>query len=84
MKNKYTVIKIQSVVPRDDYTLLLTFENGEKRIFDFKNELQDAIFTPLKNISLFMQARNRHVGVVWNDDIDIASEHLYYNGVPVA
>jgi hypothetical protein len=27
---------VKSVKPRDNYCLLLTFENGEKRIFDLK------------------------------------------------
>jgi hypothetical protein len=76
-------IDLVAVEPREDYTLLLTFETGEKKVFDFKPNLRREVFKPLNDISLFMQAYNAHNGVVWNDDIDIASEHLYYNGAPV-
>jgi len=61
----------------------LTFETGEKRLYDFKPDLDLPIFEPLKNIGLFLQAKKHTYAVVWNDDMDIASEALYYNGVPV-
>jgi hypothetical protein len=83
MNNNYGFIDLLAVEPREDYTLLLTFETGEKKVFDFKPKLQREVFKPLQDITLFMQAHNGYDGVVWNDDIDIASEHLYYNGTPV-
>lgn len=75
-------IRITSVEAIQDHTLHLTFESGEKRIYDFKPELERKIFSPLKNITLFLQAKNDVYGVVWTDDIDIAAEHIYYNSIP--
>jgi hypothetical protein len=83
MSDDYGFIKLQSVVAMPDYTLLLTFENGEKKVFDFKPKFSLKIYEPLKNPALFMQAQKYSYAVVWNDVIDIASEALYAKGVPV-
>ena len=75
-------VRLASVEVRPDYTLHLTFESGEKRIYDFKPDLERKIFSPLKNITLFLQAKNDIYGVVWTDTLDIAAEHLYHNSIP--
>ena len=77
-------VKLKSVEAHPDHTLHLTFASGEKRVYDFKPDLAHKIFSPLKNIGLFLQAKNDVYGVVWTDSIDIAAEHLYCNGIPVA
>jgi hypothetical protein len=81
--NPYGFVKLTSVKALPDYTLVLTFETGEKKTFNFRHKLNQEIFEPLKDIKLFLQAKNDIYGVVWNDDVDIASEHLYYNGTPI-
>lgn len=50
MNNPAWVVK--AVETMEDYKLLLTFEKGEKRIFDFKPYLKYKINAPLKNPSL--------------------------------
>ena len=74
---------IDDVKANDDYTLLLTFVTGEKKLFDFKPLLDDYYFIPLKNIDLFKKAYICGRSVVWSDEIDIAPEYLYENGIPV-
>ena len=81
--SQFGFVRLIHVEARSDHTLLLTFETGEKRLYDFKPELDHAVFAPLKNLGLFMQAKKSSYAVVWNDEIDIASEALYYSGVPV-
>jgi hypothetical protein len=81
--SRFGFVKLSHVEARGDHTLLLTFENGEKRLYDFKPELDHPVFEPLKNIGLFMRAKKHAYAVVWNDELDIASEALYYNGAPV-
>jgi hypothetical protein len=76
-------IRLSSVEARQDYTLHLTFESGERRIYDCKPDLERKIFAPLKNIALFLQAKNDVYGIVWSDSIDIAAEHVYDNSLPV-
>ena len=36
--------KAINVIPQDDYTLLLEFDNGEKKIFDVKPYLEHKAF----------------------------------------
>jgi hypothetical protein len=77
-------IKVVSVEARTDYTLVLTFSTGETKLYDFKPQLDFNVFAPLKNPALFIKAKSLGGGVAWTDEIDIASEHLYYNSTPVA
>jgi hypothetical protein len=81
MKNPVWIVK--SVTPKKDYTLCLTFIDGEKRIYDARPLLEKKIFSSLKDPDFFMQAKVACGTVVWNDDIDIAPEHLYESSVPV-
>lgn len=68
-----------------DYFLLITFSNGEKKVYDAQKDISAGIFKKLQNKSFFSQARIERGSVVWSDDIDIAPEALYaesvaYNG----
>ncbi|MCF0230699.1 MAG: DUF2442 domain-containing protein [Enterococcus sp.] len=65
------------VEPRPDYTLVLTFTDGTKKLYDARPLLDKAIYNQLNNIDFFMKAKVECGTVVWNDDIDIAPEHLY-------
>ena len=74
---------VASVQPRPDYTMLLTFENGEKRIYDARPLLKKPICRKLNDLPFFMKARAAFGTVVWSDDVDIAPEHLYECSKPV-
>ncbi|MDR0842612.1 MAG: DUF2442 domain-containing protein [Acidobacteriota bacterium] len=78
---RHRFIRLTDVEARPDYTLLLTFDTGEKKVYDFKPELDVPVFEPLKNIGLFLQAKKKTYAVVWSEAIDIASEELYEHGV---
>ncbi len=75
MKNPVWVVR--DVKPNEDYTLLLTFENGEKKIYNARPLLEKTIYAQLRNLAFFLGAKAECGTVVWNDDIDIAPEHLY-------
>lgn len=75
MKNPKWVVK--KVIANSDYTLLLTFENGEKKLYNAVPLLKKDIYKPLMNLSFFMKAKVECGTVVWSDEIDIAPEHLY-------
>ena len=59
-----------------DYELLITFSNGEKRVYDGQDDITQGIFTQLRNKALFGRARIERGTVVWNDELDIAPEAL--------
>lgn len=71
--------KLLDVQACEDYTLLLTYENGEKRIYDALPLLKFPAWKKLKNLSFFIHMA--HVGdfntVSWDDMTDIAPERLY-------
>lgn len=75
---------VKEVQPKEDYTLLLTFADGTIKRYNARPLLEKAIYAPLKDLAFFMCARAECGTVVWNDDIDIAPECLWANGVPVS
>ena len=74
---------VKSVIPRPDYSLLLTFKNGEQRVYDARPLLEKEINEKLRNVGFFMQAKVMYGTVIWNDDIDIDPEHLYECSTPL-
>ncbi len=81
MKNPYWVVT--EVQPQDNYTLILTFADGAKKIYDARPLLDKAIYSQLKSISFFLCARVECGTVVWNEETDIAPEHLYECSQPL-
>ena len=69
--------RVIEVIPREDYTLLLTFADGKKGVYDFKPNLQYPVYRRQKDIAFFMQAKAIYSSVVWPDDTDIDPEYLY-------
>ena len=78
-----TLLDVVSVVAQKDHTLLIVFENGEKRCFDMKPFLDQKPFSRLKNSPLFLKATVAHGTVVWPGNIDIAPETLWDKSQPV-
>ena len=68
---------VKSVRPQEDFRLLLTFENGEKRIFDLKPYFNKPIFAQLQNISLFKTVRVVSGSVEWQGEVDLSYDTLY-------
>jgi hypothetical protein len=77
MESHYPV----AVMPLENYTLLLTFDNAEKRIFDVKPYLEDTYYAPLKNLTIFRSVKINPITVEWLNEIDICPDELYYNSV---
>jgi len=75
--------RVKTVVPRDDYTLLLTFSNGEQRVFDAKPLLEFPVFRSLKNPKFFHRVQVSFGSVAWPNDIDYCPDTLYAESVPV-
>jgi hypothetical protein len=73
---------VKLVKPVDDYCLLLTFENGEKRIFDLKPYLEKPVFRQLKNITSFKTARIVCGSVEWLTNVDLSYDTLYLESKP--
>ena len=71
------------VLPLSDYRLLVTFSNGETRVFDVKPYLEFKAFDVLKDRTLF---ENVHVGglsIEWSTGQDICPDELYFDSIPL-
>ena len=75
--------KIEAVEPRDDYTLLLTFENGEQRVYDMRPELSTEVFEPLRDLGLFRQVQVVRGSLEWPGERDLAYDMLHYRSEPI-
>lgn len=72
--------KLDSVQAHEDFTLELTYVNGELRSYDMEPLLDTYPFSLLNHsYEMFKLAHLDGVTVVWNDLIDIAPEELYHN-----
>lgn len=81
----YDFVLISSVRANPDYTLYVEFENGEKRLYNVAPLFDKwPVFKQLRENNLFQAVKNDKYGVVWNEDIDLACDELYYNGKKVA
>ena len=74
--------RIQSVTPQCGKTLLVTFENGVRKVYDCGHLLQRDVFRSLQDDAVFRcaHADSHGYGVVWNDDIDLAESEIWING----
>jgi hypothetical protein len=68
---------VKNVVPVPDYNLILTFESGEKKVFDMKPYLEIGIFQELKNYSVFNTVKVNFDTIEWANEADIDPEILY-------
>lgn len=67
--------------PLSDYQLVLTFENGEKRLFDMKPYLDIGIYRELKDENKFRTVKVSFDSVEWCNQADIDPEFLYQKSV---
>jgi len=85
MSNYYQYPKLIKVKPLDDYNLLVTFDNGVIKKYDFNKFLSKPAFSNLKDILLFKSVRidSGGCGVIWNDQMDLAESELWINGIEI-
>lgn len=74
---------VRAVEARSDYTLLITFSRGEKKLYNARALLEKEIYSDLKDIDFFMKAKVEYGTVIWNDTVDLDPECLYEMSVPV-
>ena len=88
---------ITAVTANDDFTLTISFDNGEKRLLDMNPLLKpDTIFKTLMNITDFQRVYvddehciawdidpNVDSKVVWSNKIDLCPDTCYVDSVPI-
>lgn len=80
MKEDLDLITVKDVEYHHDYTLLLTFSNGHRRIVDFLPLLSKKIHEPLREHKNFIQFALTEWTLEWYNGVDFAPDYLYRNG----
>ena len=74
--------RVVAVQPYADYTLVLTFANGEVKIFDVKPYLNIGIFRELRDQRYFNSVRPVLGSIQWQNGQDFCPDTLYLDSLP--
>lgn len=76
--------RIKTIKPLSDLILLAEFQDGSVKKYDVKPLIKKIpVFQMLDYVpELFNQVRldANGYGIIWNDEIDLSCDELYYNG----
>ena len=73
--------RVSDVQICSDYHMLLTFRNGEQRVFDASSLITLPAYQRIRDC--FSSARVEFGTIVWPGDIDISTEKLYLQSTPI-
>ena len=73
--------RVLAVDTAEDYNIIVTFRNGERRIYDTKPLLNLPMYKYLAKV--FRSARVEYGTVTWPGDIDISPDTLYMKGTVI-
>lgn len=76
--------RVTNVQSKENYTLLLTFDNSEQRVFDVKPFLEKGIFRELKDENKFKQVKPFLGSIQWQGGQDFCADTLYENAISLA
>jgi len=74
--------KATDVKPMPDYQLLITFENNEKRLLDFKSYIETRPYEKLKDLTLFNKAQISGTKIEWRPLLDVDIVDIYNESIP--
>ncbi len=69
-----------AVKPETNYKLAVTFDNGEKRLFDVAPFLDKGVFSELKNVDYFKKVKVSFGAIEWPHEQDFSKDTLYMLG----
>ncbi len=75
--------RVKDVVLGNNYTIKLTFENGEEKIFDVKPYLDKGVFKELQNLHLFNTVKAFMGSIQWKNGQDFCPDTLYLQSTKV-
>ncbi len=71
--------KAIDVKPLENYLLLISFDNGEQKVFDVKPYLSHKAFELLKDKKIFDTVKIGGLSIEWCNGADICPDELYNN-----
>jgi hypothetical protein len=75
------ILTITNAEYTNGYSLLLTFNNGERRLMDFTPLMQKGICKKLQDLDYFKAFKLDPFTVDWNNEIGFAPEYLYEKSI---
>ena len=76
--------KIVGVVANRDFTLTISFDNGEKRLYDMRPLLKKGtVFEPFTDSIAWDIDPNVDSNKVWNNKVDLCADECYIDSVPM-
>ena len=74
--------KVQTAMAIDDHTLVIEFDNKQKKKYDITPLLKKEMFSLLKNPAVFKAVKVEQGGyaVVWDNNIDLSEYELWSHG----
>ena len=79
----YAYPVLTAVAPFDDYRLMLTFGKNERRVYDFKPNLNHKFYRSLTDIRLFKKVSVVDGEIAWDTGQDFCPHTLYDHSIPV-
>ena len=75
--------KIINIIPTKNYTLILTYDSGEKKEFDVKPYINGDWYSELSSIDYFLtvQLIGGGIGIEWPNGQDISPHELYEQSI---
>ena len=83
MSYKMARARCVKVEVRPDHHLLVTFDNGETRLFDVKPYFWHPAFQKIQSPGMFGTVKPAGLSIEWINGADICPDALYYDSVPV-
>jgi len=74
---------LTSVKPNSEYQLELVFGENEKRLYDFKPNLEHKFYKVLNDLSLFIKVSVRNGEIEWVTGQDFCPHTLYDKSIPI-
>ena len=68
---------VMGVVPQDDFSLAIEFDNGESGVLDMKPFLDFGIFQRIRTYEQFKRIRVSFDTIEWGSGIDLDPEFVY-------
>lgn len=69
-------MKIEEIIPKDDFLLLVKANNGRTGLFDVKPFLNAEAFQPLRDRAEFQRVRNGGYFVEWDCGADLSADTI--------
>jgi len=73
--------RVKDVKPNQNYTLIITFNNDEIKVFDMKPYLDIGIFKELKDINIYNTVKPFLGSIQWKNGQDLCPDTLYLDSV---